>query len=207
MYWYVFITTDQLHWSPTLEIVLGFVALVKTNTKHQVDVAHWVLVAILIAILIASVLIWATSWPWTLWAFCHRGKLPWKLKSELISNVGEEEESGVAGKVAIWRGMDGVCRFVHQVRLVSCEKQVSQVHFGNCLWEQNLRSVQKRQASTTLHASTVLSITWGQVKLKWNILTKHPHHPHDHPHHPYNHPHLLLHLDLLNLQLGGESHL
>ena len=40
MYWYVFITTDQLHWSPTLEIVLGFVALVKTNTKHQVDVAH-----------------------------------------------------------------------------------------------------------------------------------------------------------------------
>ena len=152
---YVVISTDQLHWSPALEIVLGFMALVKTNTKHQIDVTHWVLIAILIAVLIASVLIWATSWPWTLWAFCHRGKLPWKL----ISNVGEEEESGVAGKVAMWRGMDGVCRLVHQVRLVSGEKQESQVHFVNCLWEQNLRSVQKRQASTTLHASTVLSVT------------------------------------------------
>ena len=40
MYWYVFISTDQLHWSPALEIVLRFMALVKTNTKHQVDVTH-----------------------------------------------------------------------------------------------------------------------------------------------------------------------
>ena len=147
---------DQLHGPPTGEIVLGFWALVQTKSKHKVDVAHGIL----------SVLNLMQVW-------LEKGWSHLKLSECFVIEANCSEGNLRCLSYVMYRCVMGDINnhdhpcdgHHHQVRPAwttltwwSITNSIMIVtDITNTIW--NLRSVQVRQASTTLQASTVLSST------------------------------------------------